>query len=122
MVSSLDGYGGTAKTSQPIRADILIGDLSTNKEVGEAVSDPKTGDYKTVLTYGINYGFHAAAPGHLSVSENLELVQVRTYTEIEKDLNLLPIIVGQTIQLNNVFFEQANLYSSLNHILNSIVW
>ena len=132
MVSSLDGYGGTdvvriklakelkpdpvvlvhgktldAKTSQPIRADILIGNLSTNKEVGEAISDPKTGDYKIVLPYGINYGFHAAAPGHLSVSENLELVQVRTYTEIEKDLYLLPIIVGQTIQLNNVFFEQA---------------
>ena len=34
-------------------------------------------------------------------------MKVSTYTEIEKDLYLLPIIVGQTIQLNNVFFEQA---------------
>lgn len=132
MVSSLNGFGSTdivriklakelkpdpvvlvhgktldAKTKKPISAEILIGDLITNKEVGEAISDPKTGDYKIVLPYGINYGFHAAAPGHLSVSENLELMKVSTYTEIEKDLYLLPIIVGQTIQLNNVFFEQA---------------
>ena len=82
MVSSLDGYGSTdivriklakelkpdpvvlvhgktldAKTKKPISAEILIGDLITNKEVGEAISDPKTGDYKIVLPYGINYGF-----------------------------------------------------------------
>ena len=132
MVSDLDGYGQAdivriklpkelkpdpvvlvrgrtldAKTKRPISADILIGNLATNKEVGEAISDPKTGDYRMVLPYGTNYGFHAAAAGYLSISENLELVTMSKYTEIEKDLYLLPIIVGQSIQLNNVFFEQA---------------
>jgi outer membrane protein OmpA-like peptidoglycan-associated protein len=132
MVSSLNGYGKTdivriklpkelkpnpvvlvrgktldAKTKKPISADVLIGNLMTNVEVGEAISDPKTGDFQIVLPYGTNYGFHAAAPGHLSVSENLDLITVNAYTEIEKNLYLLPITVGQTIQLNNVFFEQA---------------
>jgi outer membrane protein OmpA-like peptidoglycan-associated protein len=96
-----------AKTKDPISADILVVNLSTGKEIGEAISDPATGDYKIVLPYGVNYGFHAAAAGHLSVSENLEIIAVSTYTELEKNLYLLPIAVGQAIQLNNVFFQQG---------------
>ncbi|NOT76533.1 MAG: OmpA family protein [Cyclobacteriaceae bacterium] len=96
-----------AKTKQPISANILIDNLTTNKEVGEAVSEPKNGSYQITLPYGANYGFHAAALGHLSVNENLELTTISKYTEIEKDLYLLPIIAGQVLQLNNVFFEQA---------------
>lgn len=96
-----------AKTKTPISADILIDNLSNRQEVGEAISNPKTGEYSIVLPFGVNHGFHAAAPGYLSVNENLELAQVTQYTEMEKDLLLVPIRVGETIQLNNVFFEQA---------------
>ncbi len=96
-----------AKTKQPISASILIDNLTTSQEVGEAISDPKTGDFQMILPSGSNNGFHAAAAGYLSVSENMELVQVDKYTEIQKDLYLLPITIGQTIQLNNVFFEQS---------------
>lgn len=132
MVSDKDGYGKTdivsirlpkeikpdpvvlirgktldAKTRKPISADIVIENLSTNKNVGEAISDPATGEYKIILPYGSNYGFHAAAAGHLSVSENMDITQVKNYVELNKDLLLSPIEVGQTIKLNNVFFEQA---------------
>ncbi|CAN5318372.1 hypothetical protein BH09BAC3_BH09BAC3_11800 [soil metagenome] len=96
-----------AKTRKPISAEILIDNLLANAEVGEAISDPKTGDYQIILPYGISYGFHAAATGHLSVNENLELITISKYSEIEKNLYLLPIVEGQTLQLNNVFFEQA---------------
>ncbi len=96
-----------AKTKKPISADIHIDNLGLNKEVGEAISDPQTGDYKIVLPYGFTYGFHGAAAGYLSVNENLELLTVSSYSEMEKDLYLVPIEIGQAIQLNNVFFEQA---------------
>jgi outer membrane protein OmpA-like peptidoglycan-associated protein len=96
-----------AKTKDPVSADILFEDLVANKEVGEAISDPKTGSYRITLSKGKNYGIRAAAKGFLSVNENLELMSINQYTEMEKDLFLAPIEVGETIQLNNVFFEQG---------------
>lgn len=96
-----------AKTKNPVSADILFEDLVTDKEVGEAISDPKTGSYRITLPNGKNYGIRAVANGFLSVNENLELMSIAKYTEIEKDLFLVPIEVGETMQLNNVFFEQG---------------
>jgi outer membrane protein OmpA-like peptidoglycan-associated protein len=96
-----------AKTKEPIKADILFEDLSTQKEIGEAISDPKTGSYRIALTKGKNYGIRAQAKGYLSVNENLELASVVKYAEVEKDLFLLPIEEGESIALNNVFFVQS---------------
>jgi len=96
-----------AKTKAPVSADILFEDLAARKEVGEAISDPKTGAYRITLSKGKNYGIRAAAHGFISVNENLELISINQYTEIQKDLMLVPIEVGETIQLNNVFFEQG---------------
>jgi outer membrane protein OmpA-like peptidoglycan-associated protein len=86
---------------------IRFDDLKTGKEVGEARVDPKTGDYKIALPAGKNYGYHAAAPGYLSLNENLELVDLKEYGELKKDLYLIPIEIGESIQLRNVFFVQS---------------
>lgn len=96
-----------AKTQLPLEAVIRFDDLNTGKEVGEARSDPRTGDYRIVLSTGKNYGYHAAAPGYLSVSENLELSELAEYDEMRKDLLLVPIEIGESIQLRNVFFVQS---------------
>jgi outer membrane protein OmpA-like peptidoglycan-associated protein len=96
-----------AKTKNPVSAEILFEDLVEHKEVGEAISDPKTGSYRITLPNGKNYGIRAVAKGFLSVNENLELMSITQYAEIEKDLFLVPIEVGETMQLNNVFFEQG---------------
>jgi len=56
--------------------------------------------------------------------KNLELTTVSTYSELEKDLYLVPIRVGETIALNNVFFEQAKAilkaesYPELDRLIN----
>jgi outer membrane protein OmpA-like peptidoglycan-associated protein len=96
-----------AKTKKPVAAAIVFENLKTAKEVGEAVANGKTGDYRVALPYGVNYGLHAKAKGYLSVNENLELENISTYTELKKDLYLVPVEVGEVIQLNNVFFEQG---------------
>ncbi|MBN8652870.1 MAG: OmpA family protein [Cytophagales bacterium] len=96
-----------AKTKQPVSADIFFEDLTVRKEVGEAISDPNTGSYRITLTKGKNYGIRAEAKGYLSVNENFELASVTEYKEINKDLLLMPIIVGESIMLNNLFFEQG---------------
>lgn len=96
-----------AKTKRPVSADIIIEDLGTQKHAGEALSNISTGEYSIVLPYGKNYGFHAYAKGYLSVNENLELAEVKRYTELNKDLLLVPLEKGESIPLNNVFFERG---------------
>jgi outer membrane protein OmpA-like peptidoglycan-associated protein len=96
-----------AKTNKPVVADIVFEDLNGGVSKGEATSNAKTGQYRVVLPYGTNYGLHAKAKGFVSVNENLELVNFSTYTEVQKNLLLVPIEVGEAIQLNNVFFEQG---------------
>ena len=103
----VEGKVLNAKTQQPLEAVIQFDDLHSGREVGEARSNPRTGDYRIVLAAGKNYGYHAAAPGYLSVSENLELTDLAEYGEMRKDLLLVPIEIGESIQLKNVFFEQS---------------
>lgn len=96
-----------ARTGQPLEAVIRFDNLNTGEVIGEARSDPRSGDYRMVLTSGRSYGYHAAAPGYLSVSENLEVLHIDEYDEMTRDLLLVPIEVGESIQLKNVFFAQS---------------
>lgn len=94
-----------AKTKEPLGASIEYENLVDGKNVGVAQSNPSTGQYKIVLPYGKNYGFMAYAEKHVSVSDNLDLTAVAEYKEIKRDLYLVPLEVGSTIRLNNIFFD-----------------
>jgi OmpA-OmpF porin, OOP family len=95
------------KTNEPIGASIEYENLVDGKNMGIAVSNPQTGEYKIVLPYGKNYGFLAFAEKFISVSDNLDLSSVAEYKEINRDLYLVPLEVGTTIRLNNIFFDVA---------------
>lgn len=103
----VEGRVLNARTQTPLEAVIQFDDLHSGMQVGEARSDPRSGDYRIALPAGKNYGYHAAARGYLSVSENLELTDLQEYGELRKDLLLVPIEIGESIQLKNVFFEQS---------------
>lgn len=94
-----------AKTKEPIGASIEYETLPDGKNAGVANSNPQTGEYKIVLPYGKNYGFMAYADKHASESDNLDLTAVAGYKEIVRDLYLVPIEVGTTVRLNNIFFD-----------------
>lgn len=94
-----------AKTKQPLGSSIEYENLVDGKNVGVAQSNPSTGEYKIVLPYGKNYGFMAYADKYISVSDNMDLTAVAEYKEIVRDLYLVPLEVGTTIRLNNIFFD-----------------
>ncbi|HEY8401314.1 MAG TPA: OmpA family protein [Cytophagaceae bacterium] len=96
-----------AKTKLPIEANISYQTLDDGVEVGIAHSNPNTGDYKIILPPGKDYGFYADAPGYIAVHENLEVADNKEYLEIQRDLYLVPIEIGQSIKMNNVFFVQS---------------
>lgn len=94
-----------AKTKQPMGAVITYENLVNGNNVGIANSNPANGEYQIALPYGVNYGFLGAAPKFISVSDNIDLTKTEQYKEITKDLYLVPLEVGSTIRLNNIFFD-----------------
>jgi len=101
------GYVYDAKTNKPIECEVKFEDLETGKELGIAHSNPENGKYNIILQSGKKYGFRATSPGHMSVEENIDLSTIHKYEEVEKDLFLSPIEIGQVVKLNNVFFNRG---------------
>ncbi len=112
-----------AKTNEPIVAEIKYEILPTAIEAGIANSNPSDGSYKIILPYGKNYGYSAVANGYYSISENINLEKLSEYKEIEKNLYLAPIEVGEIVRLNNVFFDfdkyelKPESYSELDRVV-----
>ncbi len=104
-VVMISGKVLNAKTKQPIGADITYRDLETDKELGIARSAPKDGSYKIILPAGKVYSFLAEKEKFIATSNNLSTKNLQAYKEIQQDLYLTPIEVGQTIRLNNIFFD-----------------
>ncbi len=110
-------------SKRPIGAKITYEDLATGKEVGIAESNPKTGEYKITLPYGKKYAFRAESDNYIAQNENIDLKINKGYKEIEKNLYLFKVKVGEVVTLKNVFFERgsASLLKESNAELDRIV-
>lgn len=95
----------SAKDSSPVEALIQYEKLAEKGGSGIARSDPDSGYFKITLSSGYTYGFNAKAENYYGVSDNLDLTDLRKYTELRKDLYLLPIEKNKAYRLNNIFFE-----------------
>ncbi|WP_080237634.1 OmpA family protein [Spirosoma rigui] len=93
-------------TGKPIEAKIIYQTLPDGAEAGEATSDPITGEYKIVLPYGQKYSMRAIAKDFIAEGDNVDLTQTKGFQEIKgKELKLVPIEVGRSVRLNNIFFD-----------------
>jgi len=110
-------------TEKPIKARIKMRSLPSGEELGVAHSNEETGEYQIVLPRGTNYAVYAQAQGYIAVEENLNVMKITKYEELQKDLYLVPIRVGETIALNNVYFEKSsdNLLPDSNPELEELV-
>lgn len=104
-VVSITGKVIHSKTKEPIAAKIIYEQLPGGKEIGIAESDSTTGQYQIVLPSKAIYGYRAEAEGFLPVSQNIDLMDQKENKEMVQDLMLVPIKVGETIVMNNIFFE-----------------
>ncbi len=88
-----------------VPARVLYERLSDNRALGTAYAHPQTGEFTLALPAGEIYGFRAEHEGYYPQSENLDLRELGEYTEVRKDLILVPITSGTTVRLNNIFFD-----------------
>lgn len=93
------------KTNNPIskskRASIRVEGMNTVW----ATVDSLTGTYELKLPVGRTYTISASAINYYPLYETLDLMQDKSSVRILKDLTIVPIEVGQSIRINNIFFE-----------------
>ncbi|KAB7732125.1 OmpA family protein [Rudanella paleaurantiibacter] len=106
-VALLTGKVIDQRTGKPVQARIVYQTLPDGEEVGEATSDPLTGEYKIVLPYGKKYSMRAISPNFIAEGDNVDLTSApKGFQEIKgKELKLVPIEVGRSVRLNNIFFD-----------------
>jgi outer membrane protein OmpA-like peptidoglycan-associated protein len=110
-------------TKKPIEARIIYYDLNTNEEIGVAHSSSQDGSYSIILPSGKNYSFMAEMEDYYAIGQHFNVKSLSQFTKVEMDLVLAPIEVGQKIELNNIFFDEAKseLIQTSFYELNSLV-
>ena len=103
-------------TNEAIGSKLEFRDLSTNRIVGIANSDSKSGFYQIVLPQSNEYGVNTVAEGYYSISKTIDFNNSISNTVV-LDLNMKPIKIGETYKLTNIFFEFGR--SELNEKSNS---
>ena len=114
VVTLVTGRVLDVNTHKPIRAIIHYENLLTGEEIGVTETDPVDGSYTIVLPNGVQYGYRAEAKGYLAENASLDVTVRAKYSEQKQDLFLVPFNVGQTVKLNNIFFQQSRFYLNNN--------
>jgi len=119
----LSGVVYDAKTKKPLSAKIRYELLPQGESEGIARSNPDDGSYKIILSYGKKFGINATVEGYFPVSENFDLTNISEYKEITRNLEMVPVMVGHTVRMNNIFFDfgksilTPNSYPELNRVV-----
>ncbi len=111
------------QTNLPIEARIVYKNEKDGKKVGEARSNPKTGEYSIILPYGKSYSFKAKARNYYALeNEKLDLRKEAEYKEIEIDLYMVPLKEGEVVELYSVQFirDKATLLETSFEELNEL--
>ncbi len=101
----LKGVISDSKTYKLLEAAVELIDNSLNEVIATFKSNSTTGKYLVSLPSGKNYGIAVKKDGYLFHSENFDLKASEEFQEVEKDIALKPIEVGQSIILKNIFFD-----------------
>ncbi len=94
-----------AKTGEPLKARFELINLETGKRMIESFSDAANGEFLVTVPTGKQIALNVSADGYLFYSENYFFSDTNDLTGLAFDVPLKPIEVGETVVLNNVFFE-----------------
>lgn len=105
QVTLLKGVVTDALTKQPLEAELTLIDNVKNLEIATFTSNAKTGKFLVALPSGVNYGIAVKKENYLFHSENFDIPSGADYQEVNKDIQLQNIAVGNKIVLKNIFFD-----------------
>lgn len=105
VLVTIKGRVINSKTGEPISTNVQIERLPDGANMGGTTSEAGTGNYQLKVRTGARYGFMAEKDGFLAVAQNIDLNNTTKAEIIERDLVLTPIEIGESIVINNIFFD-----------------
>lgn len=103
--ASINGTIYDKKSGKPFSGDIPV-EVILNDSIKAAIQlDGESSNFTLQLALGASYTINAKAEGYYPMIETVDLSQEEENVKVFKDLYLAPIEVGQSIRLNNIFFE-----------------
>lgn len=102
----LKGTVYNAKTKQPIAASISY-QMPLSKKLSTVYTQAETGQYTLVLPYQENYTLTIQNDQFLKTTEELHLSDSLSSVEMQKDFYIIPMEKGQSIEMQNIFFERS---------------
>lgn len=91
------------KTNEPLDVAFSV-NLNDEPEISSRIT-PETGQYYLELPLGKEYTLNASAKGFFPVYEIIDIKNEKANIKILKDLYLAPLVIGEHIRINNIFFE-----------------
>ena len=99
---TLSGYVMNDRTQEPLSVDVKY-ELN-GSELGSIQSEPDEGYYSTTLPEPGKYILRASTEGYLNLTDSIEFTDFDSRSQ-QKDLLMIPIEIGVTVRLNNIFFD-----------------
>jgi outer membrane protein OmpA-like peptidoglycan-associated protein len=98
----LSGFVYNKKDHLPLSIELTIEKPDAQTVV---LQSDENGFYHTQIPSTGEYQFMASKEGFINLSDSLEVIEFDPYNGITKDLYMMPIEVGITVRLNNIFFD-----------------
>ncbi len=106
VVTYFKGFVYDETTRKPIEADVELIDLKTGKTIVHLKSDPTSGNFLICLPTNHDYLLNVSHPQYLFYSDHFALKGVHDkLNPYVKDVPLKTFKIGETVVLNNVFFD-----------------
>ena len=106
VVSYMKGKVMDAETHAYLKAKIELIDLESGNMINELTSDGVNGEFLVCIPPDKDYLLNVSCEGYLFYSEHFALKGVHEETKpYLKNIELKPIKVGESIVLNNIFFD-----------------
>ncbi len=111
-----------ANSKKPLKAEIELFILGENVPASIFASDSITGEYLTILNENSRIALYINCPGYLFESETFDLSNGEKLA-VRHDFYLKPINIGNSVRLNNLFFDvnSADLSPESKTELNKVV-
>ncbi|MCK5700561.1 MAG: OmpA family protein [Cyclobacteriaceae bacterium] len=95
------------KTREPVQADVVFENMKDGSIYNKVKTSGPEAEYELILPLGSKFGFYADTENYLAENQNISTENRVLNEVIERDLYVVPLEVGQSIRLNNIFFDSS---------------
>ncbi len=103
----VEGHVLNKDTREPVQAVVVFQNMHDGSIYKRIKTTGPEAYYEVVLPLGNKYAFYAETENYLAENQNISTVNRSPNDIVERDLYVIPVEVGQSMRLNNIFFDFA---------------